>query len=218
MIQLCCSYIIRKGYFMKISKLLLTSTLASSIAFVGVQDAANAEEGAKTVWGETLPSNTDPDGDGWANVGFDPSVLPQSYQEEIKNLTLQKDTNELSQTDYNEQVASIYESAKQEQQAHQTTQGERPYGGVKPDGITHEEYAELEQNVPNPNEVSTEEYNQTVNNETTRIPNDGGQNKSDVEELPKTGSTEENMTPILGILSTILGIGTLIFSRKIHKS
>lgn len=66
--------------------------------------------------------------------------------------------------------------------------------------------------------MAHEEYNQAVNNETTRIQNTDGQNESNVEELPETGSAEENMTPVLGILTKILGIGTLIFSRKTNKS
>ncbi|NWK84934.1 peptidase [Staphylococcus sp. GSSP0090] len=217
---------------MKISKILLASTLASSIALVGVQGAANAEEGAKTVWGGTLPSSTDPDGNGWANVDFDASVLPQSYQEEIRNLTLQKDTNKLSQVEYNEQVASIYEKAKQEQQAHTTKQGDRPYGGVTPDGMTNEEYAELEKNVPNPNEVSNEEYSQAVENETARIQNNGKETTAnnavgiteksnvDTQELPETGSSEENtvLNITLGILTATLGLSAILFSRKANRS
>lgn len=217
---------------MKISKFLLASTLASSITLVGVQGAANAEEGAKTVWGGTLPSSTDPDGDGWANGDFDPSVLPQSYQEEIRNLTLQKDTNKLSQIEYNEQVANVYERAKQEQQAHATKQGDRHYGGVTPDGMTNEEYAELEKNVPNPNEVSNEEYSQAVENETARIQNNakettanntvGVTEKSNVatQELPKTGSSKENtvFNITLGILTAILGVSAILYSRKVNRS
>ena len=44
-------------------------------------------------------------------------------------------------------------------QNQQTTQGERPYGGVTPKGMTNEQYTELEQNVPNPNSVSEQQYN-----------------------------------------------------------
>ena len=76
---------------MKLSNLILASTFASSVALTGIQGVANAadNDGAKPC-GETLPTSADPDGDGWANVDFDPSVLPQEYQEQIANLNQQK--------------------------------------------------------------------------------------------------------------------------------
>src|SRR5699024_2779883 len=126
---------------MKKSNILLTSLLASSIAVTGIHGTANAEEnGAKTVTGYTLPNSTDPDGDGWANIDFYISALQQTYQDEITKHTQQKDTGELYQVNYNEKLASIFEQAKEEQQPHQTPQGNRPYGRVKPDGMSNEDY------------------------------------------------------------------------------
>ncbi|MBU0371726.1 hypothetical protein KN506_19030, partial [Acinetobacter baumannii] len=106
-------------------------------------------------------------------------------------LYVKKDTGEI--VDANGNVIQAANSNQTSEQ--QTTQGERPYGGVTPDGMTNEEYAELEQNVPNPNEVSTEEYNQAVESETARIQNESEQtsentnaSQSEVSELPETGS------------------------------
>lgn len=53
----------------------------------------------------------------------------------------------------------------------QTTQGDRPYGGVPPKGMTNAEYTELEQNMPKANEVSPQKYNQLLKNETQKIAN-----------------------------------------------
>ncbi|MDW4113102.1 LPXTG cell wall anchor domain-containing protein [Staphylococcus saprophyticus] len=229
---------------MKTSKILLSAVLTGSLALTSTQSVANAEEeqGAKTVWGETLPSSADTNGDGWANVGFDPSGLPQSYQNEITNLTQQKDKDKISQIEYNEQVASIYEQAKQEQQKQQTTQGERPYGGFTPDGMTQEEYQELENNVPNPNSVSTEKYNQVVKNESQKIADEGnktintpqGELKPTIEKnnkssenvknqdsnsqvLPETGKgNQSNILSIIGASGLlIVGVGLLLFRKKL---
>ena len=223
---------------MKKSNILLTSLLASSIAVTGIHGTANAEEnGAKTVTGETLPSSTDPDGDGWANMDFDISALPQTYQDEITQLTQQKDSGELSQVNYNEKVASIFEQAKEEQQAHQTTQGNRPYGGVKPDGMSNEDYQQLENNVPNPTEVSPEVYEQAITNETQKIANKNNQsintpqgvvtpNAQDnqmeqPQNLPDTG--QQNNAEILsisaGLLALTAGLSLLMFkNRFVNKS
>lgn len=54
-------------------------------------------------------------------------------------------------------------------QSQQTTQGERPYGGIPPQGMTNEQYAELEQNVPNPNSVSQQQYQLALNDATQDI-------------------------------------------------
>lgn len=203
---------------MKLSNLILASTFASSVALTGIQGVANAADnnGAKTVWGETLPTSADPDGDGWANVDFDPSVLPQEYQEQIANLNQQKDNNVLSQVEYNEQVAKVYNQAVQDQREHQTTQGERPYGGITPDGMTNEEYAQLEQNVPNPNDVSTEEYNRAVNEETAKLQTEhqnGNHNKSN--ELPATGKLNNTVLNLsIGTLFAFVGGLAILISRK----
>lgn len=227
---------------MKKSTFFPTLLLASSLTFTGFSATVAAEDGAKTVYGDNLPNSADTNGDGWANVDFDPSVLPQSYQNEITNLTQQKDTDKISQTEYNEQVASIYEQATQEQQEQQTTQDERPYGGFIPDGMTQQEYQKLENNVPNPNSVSTEKYNQIVKSESQKIANEEnktintpqGELKPEIETnnnsskdvknqdsnsqvLPETG--ESNQSNILSIIGAsgllIIGIGLLLFRKKL---
>lgn len=110
-----------------------------------------------------------------------------------------------------------------------------------PNGMTQEEYQELESNVPNPNSVSTEKYNQIVKNESQKIANEenktintpqgeltpvtenknksseGMKNQdSNSEVLPETG--ESNQSDILSIIGAsgllILGISLLIFRKK----
>lgn len=51
----------------------------------------------------------------------------------------------------------------------QTKQGERPYGGIAPKGMTEKQYQELESRLPKASEVSVKEYNQLINKETQRI-------------------------------------------------
>jgi hypothetical protein len=63
-------------------------------------------------------------------------------------------------------------SKAQQQNSSQTIQGERPFGGIVPKGMNNEEYLQLENNVPNPNEVSPEKYNQAVEREVVRIANE----------------------------------------------
>ncbi|QAV30645.1 cell surface protein [Sulfitobacter donghicola] len=61
-------------------------------------------------------------------------------------------------------ASSVYKTAK-----HQTTQGDRPYGGIAPKGMSEKQYAELEKRLPKASEVSTKEYNQLLDKETQRI-------------------------------------------------
>ncbi|MGW9991618.1 LPXTG-motif cell wall-anchored protein [Staphylococcus hominis] len=110
-----------------------------------------------------------------------------------------------------------------------------------PNGMTQEEYQELESHVPNPNSVSTEKYNQIVKNESQKIANEENktintpqgvltpvtENKNKSSEgmknqdsnsqvLPETG--ESNQSDILSIIGAsgllILGISLLIFRKK----
>ncbi|WP_271396528.1 hypothetical protein [Salinicoccus roseus] len=97
---------------MKKATLLSSLLVAGTLTFTGLSDTAQAneeEEGAKTVWGETLPAETDIDGDGWANVGFDSTWMTQASQDRITELSYEKDFGDLSQIDYNEAVAKIFE-------------------------------------------------------------------------------------------------------------
>ena len=236
---------IKGDNFMKKRSLLPTLLLASSLTFTGFSATANAEDGAKTVYGENLPNSADTNGDGWANVDFNTSSLPQSAQNQISELSKQKDSGELTQIEYNEKVSSVFNEYQSQstdiQNNERTQQGKRPFGGVIPNGMTQEEYQELESNVPNPNSVSTEKYNQIVKNESQKIANEENktintpqgeltpvtENKNKSSEgmknqdsnsqvLPETG--ESNQSDILSIIGAsgllILGISLLIFRKK----
>ncbi|WP_188350423.1 LPXTG cell wall anchor domain-containing protein, partial [Staphylococcus nepalensis] len=116
------------------------------------------------------------------------------------------------------------------------------YGGFIPDGMTQQEYQKLENNVPNPNSVSTEKYNQIVKSESQKIANEEnktintpqGELKPEIETnnnsskdvknqdsnsqvLPETG--ESNQSNILSIIGAsgllIIGIGLLLFRKKL---
>ena len=52
-----------------------------------------------------------------------------------------------------------------------TQQGNRPFGGIPPKGMTNEEYQVLENNMPNANNVSSEEYEKLLNEQVQRIAN-----------------------------------------------
>ena len=230
---------------MKKRTLFSTLLLASSLTFTGFSATVNAEDGAKTVYGENLPNSADTNGDGWANVDFNTSSLPQSAENQISELSKQKDSGELTQIEYNEKVSSIFNEYQSQsadiQSDERTQQGERPFGGVIPNGMTQEEYQELESNVPNPNSVSTEKYNQIVENESQKIANEENKtintpqgeftavtentNKnseevkskdSNSQVLPETG--ESNQSYILSIIGAsgllILGIGLLLFRKN----
>lgn len=206
---------------MKKRKLVTTLLLSSTLAFTGFSNTVNAEDGAKTVYGENLPSNTDVNKDGWADVDFDASSLPQSAQNQISELSKQKDSGKLTQIEYNENVSKIFNQHRSQntnvQNNHKTQQGERPFGGVRPNGMTQEEYQELENNVPNPNSVSTDKYNQIVKQETENKSSEqvNGQ-KSNYQTLPETGKV--NPIDIFSIASAsillIIGTGLLLFRKK----
>ncbi|CEA02379.1 putative transglycosylase IsaA precursor [Jeotgalicoccus saudimassiliensis] len=97
---------------MKKVTLLGSVLVAGALTFTGVNGHAAAddveEEGAKTVWGEVLPSDADPDGDGWANTGFDVDWMSQEGQNRVADLSESKDNGELSQVEYNEAVAEVF--------------------------------------------------------------------------------------------------------------
>lgn len=95
---------------MKKVTLLSTLFVAGALTFTATGDTAQAdeEEGAKTVWGETLPADTDPDGDGWANTDFDVAWMSEEAQDRVADLTEMKDSGEISQVEYNEKVASVF--------------------------------------------------------------------------------------------------------------
>ena len=53
-----------------------------------------------------------------------------------------------------------------------TQQGNRPFGGIPPKGMTTEEYQLLENNMPKANNVSNEEYEKLLNEQVQRIANE----------------------------------------------
>lgn len=105
-------------------KVTLFSSLlvVSALTFTGINGTAQAEEeGAKTVWGEVLPAEADPDGDGWANTGFDPTWMSQDAQDKISDMADAKDSGELTQVEFNEEVAALFqkEGAAQSSESNQ---------------------------------------------------------------------------------------------------
>ena len=96
---------------MKKVTVLSSLLIAGALTFTGVQGTAQAdeEEGAKTVWGEVLPADTDPDGDGWANTGFDVAWMTQEGKNRVSGLANSKDSGEISQVEFNEAVAEIFQ-------------------------------------------------------------------------------------------------------------
>jgi len=114
---------------MRLNKLLIASLAIGTLQLPTITTTAFADEGAKTVTGEILPASADTDGDGWANVDFDPSGLPAADLEKVNQLTIQKDSGQLSQVEYNEQVAAIFKQAAENQQSAQTTVTQLPDTG-----------------------------------------------------------------------------------------
>lgn len=102
---------------MKKAVFLSSVLFAGTLMFTGLSGTVQAqEEGAKTVWGEILPPETDPDGDGWANVDFDASWMSEESQNEINELVDEKDFGNLSQVEFNEAVAAIFQKEQQMQE------------------------------------------------------------------------------------------------------
>lgn len=108
---------------MKKVTLLGSLLIAGTLTFTGVNGTAQAdeveEEGAKTVWGEILPADTDPDGDGWANTGFDPTWMSQEGQDRVSELADEKDAGMISQVEFNEAVAEIFQHEQQMNMPHE---------------------------------------------------------------------------------------------------
>jgi hypothetical protein len=104
-------FFVRKVTFF--GSLLVAGTL--SVTALSGTAQADEEEGAKTVWGEVLPPETDSDGDGWANTGFDASWMTQESQDKIAELAYEKDFGNLSQVEFNEAVAALFQEEQQMQ-------------------------------------------------------------------------------------------------------
>ena len=98
---------------MKKKALFTTALVAGALTFSGFNTPAQAYETAdqdyaKTVRGTLEPAQFDLDGDGWADGGFSTEWLPQDQKNKIDELSQQKDSGQLSQADYNKQVAEIF--------------------------------------------------------------------------------------------------------------
>ncbi|MGN5883846.1 hypothetical protein [Staphylococcus simulans] len=100
---------------MKRLSMIGTALVASALIFSGIEDVADGAEAyaAKAVTGEELPDSTDPDGDGWANVGFENLQLDEPYQSQLLELTKMKDSGQLEQAEYNEKVAELVSKARE---------------------------------------------------------------------------------------------------------
>ncbi|PTK58058.1 hypothetical protein BUZ61_10815 [Staphylococcus nepalensis] len=214
-----------------------TTTLAGALLFTGVNSNADAAEFSKSDatnsvqnFVEGNPNYNVSEDTQFIDVTDDDQPISNAYkigfgekQNQAPTLIyVKKDTGDIVDA-----YGNVLQAANSNQTSEQqTTQGERPYGGVAPDGMTNEEYAELEQNVPNPNKVSTEEYNQAIQNETARIQNESEKtsentnaSQSKVSELPETGSEETNNTAITTIFATILlAVGSLLTFKRLSKS
>lgn len=141
---------------MKKATLLSTLLVVGTLTFTGLSGTAQAgeEEGAKTVWGEVLPAETDSDGDGWANTGFDSTWMSQESQDRISELNYEKDFGDLSQVAYNEAVAAVFQKEYQLQakKAGTESNGQTEDQKQKIDGmnidVTKENLAKLALNSP----------------------------------------------------------------------
>lgn len=123
---------------MKKVTLLSSLLIAGALTFTGINGTAQAddveEEGAKTVWGGVLPADTDPDGDGWANVDFGITWMSQEGQNRVNGLAESKDNGEISQVEFNEAVAEIFqiENARLKEQEENATNPESTDGSTGP--------------------------------------------------------------------------------------
>lgn len=136
--------------------IILSSVLvAGTLMFTGLSGTAQAEEeeGAKTVWGEILPAETDANGNGWADVGFDSTWMTQESQDKISELTYEKDFGDLSQIEFNETVAKIFEKEQQLQANNDNMENDNQVETPQQDGnlpqATQSHLADLAMHSPN---------------------------------------------------------------------
>lgn len=92
----------------------LTTLVAVALIFTGIEDIVKGAEAqaAKAVTGEVVSDELDPDGDGWANIGFENIKLDEPYKTKLVQLTHLKDTGKMSTTEYNEKVAALISEAR----------------------------------------------------------------------------------------------------------
>ncbi len=114
---------------MKKVTLLSSLLVAGAVAFTGVNGTAQADEievdGAKTVWGTVTDSQNDLDGDGWSDGAYSYDWMPQEQQNRISELSDQQQAGEMTQAEYNEMIAPIFD------EEYALING--PYGGIETD-------------------------------------------------------------------------------------
>lgn len=112
---------------MKKVTLLSSLLVAGAVAFTGVNGTAQADEievdGAKTVWGTVTDSQNDLDGDGWSDGAYSYDWMPQEQQNRISELSDQQQAGEMTQAEYNEMIAPIFD------EEYALING--PYGGIE---------------------------------------------------------------------------------------
>lgn len=85
-----------------------------------------------------------------------------------EEVATQDETTEQPQSQEQMNTQEQQDSNKNNNEA-QTQQGNRPFGGIPPKGMTSEEYQLLENNMPKANNVSNEEYEQLLNEQVQKI-------------------------------------------------
>lgn len=114
---------------MKKVTLLSSLLVAGAVAFTGVNGTAQADEievdGAKTVWGTVTDSQNDLDGDGWSDGAYSYDWMSQEQQNRISELSDQQQAGEMTQAEYNEMIAPIFDDE------YALING--PYGGIETD-------------------------------------------------------------------------------------
>ncbi|MCD8852338.1 hypothetical protein [Staphylococcus xylosus] len=95
----------------------------------------------------------------------------KSNEEVANNKNKQNETSQEKQKMQNRNNTQQQDSNINNNEA-PTQQGNRPFGGIPPKGMTNEEYQLLENNMPKANNVSNEEYEKLLNEQVQRIANE----------------------------------------------
>lgn len=95
----------------------------------------------------------------------------KSNEEVANNKNKQNETSQEKQKMQNRNNTQQQDSNIKNNEA-PTQQGNRPFGGIPPKGMTNEEYQLLENNMPKANNVSNEEYEKLLNEQVQRIANE----------------------------------------------
>lgn len=95
----------------------------------------------------------------------------KSNEEVANNKNKQNETSQEKQKMQNRNNTQQQDSNINNNEA-PTQQGNRPFGGIPPKGMTNEEYQLLENSMPKANNVSNEEYEKLLNEQVQRIANE----------------------------------------------